>query len=77
MLFGNNHFYVSISKNKQNKYEYLLKYNLKPNEKIIISPDMEILDKILPKHKRKFYHRGYLLKLQIKIKNILIKLKYN
>lgn len=69
MLFGNNHFYVSISKNKQNKYEYLLKYNLKPNEKIIISPDLNLIDKCISKDKRKFYYRTYLLKLKLNVLN--------
>lgn len=69
MLFGNNHFYVSISKNKQNKYEYLLKYNLKPNDKIIISPDLNLIDKCISKDKRKFYHRTYLLKLKLNVLN--------
>lgn len=66
-LFNENSYYTSIRKNKKNKYEYLLKYRLNSNDKITIKPDLELLNKILPIENRKFYYRGYLLKLKLKV----------
>lgn len=68
-LFGNNSLCVSIHKNKQNKYEYLFKYKLDINESIVIHPDLNLVNNYIPKDKRKFYHRTYLLKLKLNVLN--------
>ncbi len=68
-LFGDNSLCVSIRKNEQNKYEYLFKYKLDVNESIIICPDLDLVNNCIPKDKRKFYHRTYLLKLKLNVLN--------